>query len=224
MADPEAAGDSRAEAALLAAAGLREAGRSEKPFYHRGARAYPCRYRGGRAAHFSRPRHRGYSRQRPLFDVSDRLGGGRRSDDRVIVALLWPEIRVRSAIVIQVVVLIALTAAFDWLPIRIALVPDSLKRARAHQLARREFAASIDANGARRHRILLFVSLAEHYVEIIADRQTHMLVAEGTWDKIVADFVAAVKRGRVFDGVMCAIEACAGVLETHHPQPAETRG
>ena len=65
--------------------------------------------------------------------------------------------------------------------------------------------------------MLIFVSLGERYVEILADRDTHKLAPEGTWDKIVAEFLSKVKSGAVADGILAAIEACGTVLETHHP-------
>jgi putative membrane protein len=134
-----------------------------------------------------------------------------------IVALVWPELTIGAAILIQLPVLVALTLLFDWLPIRLLLVPKSVKHARARQLAQREFAAHVDRAAPCRIGVLLFVSLGERYVEIIADRETHALVPEGAWDKIVADFLATVKTGRVADGVLTAVRACGALLETHDP-------
>src|SRR4029077_3998406 len=97
------------------------------------------------------------------------------------------------------------------------LAPRHLRHARARQLAHREFAAHVVSGGAHRNRVLLFVSLGERYVEIIADRGTHNIVPEGTWDRIVAEFLAKVKAGAVADGVLAAVAAGGQVLETHHP-------
>jgi putative membrane protein len=141
-----------------------------------------------------------------------------------IVAVVRSELTIGAAILIQLPVLIALTLLFDWMPIRILLVPKSVKQARARQLAQREFAAHVACTAPRHRGVLLFVSLGERYVEIIADRETHALVSEGSWDKIVADFLATVKRGRVADGVLAAVGACGALLETHDPIPTEDQG
>jgi putative membrane protein len=133
-----------------------------------------------------------------------------------IVALIAPDIELMEALAVQVVALILFALAFDWMPVRLFLTPRHLKHARARQLAHREFAAHI-IGGAHRNRVLLFVSLGERYVEILADRDTHALVPEGTWDRIVAEFLAKVNAGAVADGILAAIEACGQVLETHHP-------
>jgi len=54
-------------------------------------------------------------------------------------------------------------------------------------------------------------------VEIIADHETHALAPDGTWNKIVDEFLATVKSGRVADGVLDAIAACGAILKEHHP-------
>jgi putative membrane protein len=135
----------------------------------------------------------------------------------VIVALVAPDFEPVEALAIQAVALVLFALLFDWMPVRLRLVPRHLKHARARQLAHREFAAHILSGGPHRNRVLLFVSLGERYVEVIADRGTHSLVPEGTWDRIVAEFLAKVRAGAVADGVLAAIAACGQVLETHHP-------
>ena len=63
----------------------------------------------------------------------------------------------------------------------------------------------------------MFVSLGERYVEIVADHETHALAPAGAWNKIVDEFLATVKAGRVADGVLDAIAACGSILKIHHP-------
>ncbi len=135
----------------------------------------------------------------------------------LVVALIGPDIELLEALAIQLVALIFFALIFDLMPVRLRLVSSRHKHARAHQLAHRELAAHIVGGGPHRNRVLIFVSLGERYVEILADRDTHKLVPEGTWDRIVAAFLAKVKAGAVADGILAAIEACGNVLETHHP-------
>lgn len=134
-----------------------------------------------------------------------------------IVALVAPDLELLEALAIQAVALVLFALLFDWMPIRLFLTPRHLKHARARQLAHREFAAHIIGGAPHRNRVLLFVSLGERHVQIIADRGTHALVPEGTWDRIVAEFLAKVKAGAAADGILAAIAACGPVLEEHHP-------
>ena len=134
-----------------------------------------------------------------------------------LVSLLRPDLSSRTVIAVQLWSLIVLTLFFDWLPIRLRLVPKHVKHACSQQLAHREFNAHAIANPTQPHRILLFVSLGERYVEIIADHETHALAPDGAWNKIVNRFLATVKAGRVAGGVLDAIAACGAILREHHP-------
>lgn len=138
----------------------------------------------------------------------------------VLISLFRPETASRVVIALQLWSLIVLTVLFDWLPIRLRLVPTRVKHARALSLAHREFNAHAMANLHRPHRILLFVSLGERYVEVIADHETHALAPDGAWNKIIDRFLATVKAGRVAGGVLDAIAACGAILKEHHPASA----
>jgi putative membrane protein len=134
-----------------------------------------------------------------------------------LAALIDPELGIGAGFLIDGTVFGALTLLLDWLPLRLLIVPKRVKHSHARQLAHREFAAHIVANAPQRNCVLFFVSLGERYVEILADREIHARVAEGTWDRLVADFVAAVKAGRLVDGFVAAAESCGAILETHYP-------
>ncbi len=134
-----------------------------------------------------------------------------------------PALTGRTLIFVELCALVVLTVALDFLPIRLKVVPARIKQASARNLAHREFAAHLMGDGPHRMRILLFVSLAERYVEIIADHATHALAPAGTWNRIVDEFVAAVKFGRLADGVFNAIEACGEVLPAHSEGPKSSQ-
>ena len=137
-----------------------------------------------------------------------------------LISLFRPGTASRIVIEFQLCFLIVMTLLLDWLPLRLFIVPERVKHAHAWQLAHREFNAHTIANPNRRHRILLFVSLGERYVEIIADPETHAMAPDGAWKKIVDRFLANVKAGRVAGGVLDAIAACGAILKTHHPAQA----
>jgi len=135
-----------------------------------------------------------------------------------IAALLRPGLNGRSVIIVQLLVVIVLTALCDWMPIRLWLVPTHVKHAHARQLAHREFRAHFAGDKATRKCILFFVSLGEHYLEIIAEHETHARVPSNVWNKMITDFTTAVAAGRVADGLLGAIESCGAILKTHYPR------
>jgi putative membrane protein len=135
-----------------------------------------------------------------------------------IAAVLRPGLNGRSVIILQLLMLIVMTALCDWMPIRLWLVPMHVKHSHARQLAHREFRAHFAGNKPTRECILFFVSLGEHYVEIIADHETHSRVQSKIWNKMISDFTAAVADGRVAEGLLGAIESCGAILKTHYPR------
>jgi putative membrane protein len=134
-----------------------------------------------------------------------------------VIALLRPELAIGDGFLVDAAVFALLTLTFDWRPLRLLFVPRRVKHAHARQFAHREFAARILASAQHRNGVLFFVSLGERYVEVIADRDIHARVGQAAWDKLVADFIAAVSTGRLAEGFIAAIEACGAMLETHYP-------
>ena len=101
--------------------------------------------------------------------------------------------------------------------LRLILIPKSVRQRRAHRHAMEQFVlnnlpATNNSNG-----ILLFVSVAEHYVEVIADKGINDLVPDGAWDKVVRDFTEHVKNGEITEGFLAAIQDCGAFLIQHFP-------
>jgi putative membrane protein len=103
-------------------------------------------------------------------------------------------------------------------PIKMAVTPARVKRAYAQRYAREQFFAQGLHRTHERCGVLIFVSLAEHYVEIIADEGIDARLAPGVWEKAVADFVREVKAGRVAQGFLRAVEDCGETLIAHFPR------
>jgi len=134
------------------------------------------------------------------------------------LALLRPGLGIGAGFIVEALVFVVSALLMEWLPLRLRLVPEHVRQTQAHQLAHREFAARILANARHRNGVLFFVSLGERHVEVVADRDIHARVAAGAWERIVADFIAAVRADRLADGFIAAIEACGAVLEAHCPR------
>lgn len=117
----------------------------------------------------------------------------------------------------QVAAFILLALAFRWPPLKMALVPRSLQEERARRHAHQLFLDLGLSSTKDRTGVLLFVSVAEHYVEIIADRGIQEHVDPAVWDRIVVNFTTKVRAGRVADGFIDAIAACTEVMAEHHP-------
>ena len=133
------------------------------------------------------------------------------------LALFWHKLPLREAFFITAVVCAGVTFLMDWMPLRLMFVPRHAKNWECWELAHRSFASRILAQTERKTGIVLFVSLGEHYVEVVTDRDVDLKVPQAVWDAIIADFLAAAKAGRLSEGLLGAVEACTKVLEEHYP-------
>src|SRR5271166_3555023 len=80
----------------------------------------------------------------------------------------WPLIdftqwSVQRIFLLQLVVFVVAGFIFSWMPLRLALVPRAVRRARAHRAALEQFVIRHVTHTRNRCGILIFVSMAEHY-------------------------------------------------------------
>ena len=71
--------------------------------------------------------------------------------------------------------------------------------------------------------ILIFVSLLEHRVVVLADRGINEKVEAGTWNEIVNMITESLKSGNSCDGFCKAIERCGEILAKHFPRSVDDR-
>jgi len=119
--------------------------------------------------------------------------------------------------VVQVLIFLLAALLFQFGPIQMALIPNSVKFRRAHRLALAQFIEQRVHWTDNRTGILLFVSVAEHYVEIVADKAIAEKVDNSEWQEIVNRFIAAVKQDKVANGFNQAVSDCAALVATHFP-------
>jgi putative membrane protein len=137
-----------------------------------------------------------------------------------ILLTVEPGMRAWTLYLVQAAVFLLL-ALLAQLPVAVALVPDWIKQRRASRLAREQFFERGLHLTKARTGVLIFVSVAEHYVEILADEGIDALVPPGTWDHAVADFVERVRAGHIAEGFVAAIEVVGARLAEHFPRAAD---
>lgn len=69
--------------------------------------------------------------------------------------------------------------------------------------------------------VLIYLLLAEHAIELVADRGVNRLVAPGAWQAMVTRLGGALHEGRFEDGLTKALEEVSAVLVAHFPESPE---
>ncbi len=149
-----------------------------------------------------------------------------------ILALLFPGVCLLAGLAtrwvqlyqIQLLIFIGLAVLFLSVPgLHLRLIPRHMKHAHASRLAQAQFYLQGVQLTPHHSGVLFFVSLAERYVEIVADKGIHERLGEEHWQGIIDKFVAQVSHGRVVDGFVDAIGACGAAMAEHYPpDPNET--
>ena len=147
-----------------------------------------------------------------------------------LVALLvpWPLIHftwmtVQNIWLLQLAVFAVLLAVLFYRPVRYALVPRSTKRQRAHRRAVEQFLAQNLHTTEGRTGVLVFVSAAERYAEVLADAAIHRKVPEAEWQAIVDALTTAIGEGQAVDGFVAAVDAIGKRLAQHFPPGSADR-
>lgn len=132
-----------------------------------------------------------------------------------LIYLTW--IKVQWIYVAQLLVFAGLLLATWPVPVRMAFVPASLKRANAHRRAVEQFLAQNLHTTKGRTGVMIFVALAERHAEILADHGIDDKVEQNVWQGIVDKLTADLSEDRAADGFVRAIEACGQLLARHFP-------
>lgn len=132
----------------------------------------------------------------------------------------WPP---WSVYALQLVVFAIGGALALWPVTRLMLVPKAIKRARAHRHGLEQFLAQNLHTTKGRTGVLIFVSVAERYAEVIADEGIYEKVPPETWVGLVDALTARIAGGRAADGFVQAIGTCGDVLAEHFPPGSAKR-
>ncbi|MBL8698648.1 MAG: TPM domain-containing protein [Alphaproteobacteria bacterium] len=98
------------------------------------------------------------------------------------------------------------------------LTPRAVLQRRAARFAAAVFLERGLAGVEARNGVLLFVSLAEHHVEVIADRGVFAVVDPAQWMGVVEGFTAQVARGDVAEAYVAALERLGAILAAAFPR------
>jgi len=117
-----------------------------------------------------------------------------------------------AAIIYAVVFLIQ-----QWQPLKFWLIPPPIKTARVHDRAVRAFRIGAERRTHGRTGILIYLSMRERRAEIVADEAIASKVDPEVWGDAMEAMLAELKRGKVADGMIAAVERVGKVLAEHFP-------
>lgn len=102
------------------------------------------------------------------------------------------------------------------LPLADLWCPDSTPRI-TRQRALAIFSKTQVWDTANNNGVLIYLLLAEHAIEIVADRGLSQLVDPGEWQRMVTGMSKAFQQGQFEEGLTQAINEVSALLTTHFP-------
>jgi putative membrane protein len=142
----------------------------------------------------------------PLWELVG-LGGDALSTDATLLAYS----------VSQFVVFAVVAGLVSIRPLRMALAPEPLRRARVNKRATELFLSKGLHLTERRTGVLLFASLADRHATIIADDAVRGQMGSARWAAASDALDDAVRHRRPADGLVEAVQFCGHALAEHHP-------
>lgn len=122
-----------------------------------------------------------------------------------------------GAVLLQALLFAAVGLLVAWRPVRLFLTTPGLKAERVRQRAQELFLSKGVHETAGRTGVLIYVSLAEHRVELVADEAVDGVVDPGAWDSVVADLVKELRLRRTAKGLIDAAARCGEILAKRFP-------
>ena len=108
-----------------------------------------------------------------------------------------------------------------WRPLRLWLTPAPIRHRRVRERAVNAFKIGAERRTHGRTGILIYLSLAEHRAEIVADEAIASRVAPEVWGDAMAVMLAELKQDRLADGLIAAATRVGAVLAEHFPRAGD---
>src|SRR5690606_35111113 len=121
---------------------------------------------------------------------------------------------------IQLVLFAVLAGLLSIPAVRPLVVPKRVRHGRAHRNAVDQFLAHNLHTTEARTGVLIFVSLAEHFAEIVADTGIAAKVPQAVWKETVDRLTGDIAAGRRHEGLIGAVERTGALLAEHFPPRA----
>jgi putative membrane protein len=146
----------------------------------------------------------------------------------VSLILPWPlylltDLAFPYILVIQTMAYVAITVLVSQPALHRLMVPETLAAERAHRTAQTQFLAHGIHLTENRTGVLVYVSLFDRRVEIVADAGINKKVAQANWDMLAQQVANAGREGQLSEGLLLAIKQIAKLLAMHFPRLPDDR-
>ncbi len=116
---------------------------------------------------------------------------------------------------------LAMRLLLNWIPLRLALTPKSIRNKRVRARATDLFRVGAEARTRAKTAVLVYLSMREHRAEIIADAAISQLVTPEKWGDAMILLINNVHAGSPGKGMAEAVEQVGLLLTEHFPRSSD---
>ena len=132
----------------------------------------------------------------------------------------WASVTLWWVFAVQLIMFIVIALGLSQSWFRYLVTPRRLMRKYAHRNAATQFLA-VNAHGTGgRTGVLIFVSLLERYVEIVADTAIADKVSHADWQRIIDQMLPLLKAQKLTEALELGVEHSGEKLAEHFPPSA----
>ncbi|PNU06559.1 TPM domain-containing protein [Novosphingobium guangzhouense] len=105
-----------------------------------------------------------------------------------------------------------------WQPLKFRLIPAPIRTTRVHDRAMRAYRIGAEKRTTGRTGILIYLSMREHRVEILADEAIASKVEPGIWADAIDAMLSALREDRTADAMVAGVGKVGAILSRHVPR------
>jgi len=121
---------------------------------------------------------------------------------------------------LAVAIFLFVSFVLEYSDIKYRIIPKKVKNDRCEKIALAQF-YKLGINKTKNHKaILLFVSLNERYIRVVADENIKQKIDDNFWKSIVKEFISFAKEEQIDKGLIHIVKKCGEVLEGNFSKTA----
>ena len=116
-----------------------------------------------------------------------------------------------------------ITVSLEYSEFKYKIIPKKVKVDRCESIAFKQF-AKLGINKTANHKaLLIFVSIKERYIRVIADKNINDKASQDFWNEIVLDFSKLTKEQDINSALLLIVKKCGDFLEKNFPRSSKIK-
>ena len=113
------------------------------------------------------------------------------------------------------------TITLDNSELKYKIAPKKVKNDRCEKVSEFQF-YKLGVNKTKNHKaILIFISIKERYIRVVADKNIDEKVSKEFWKELVKEFIKNVKNNKIDNALINILDKCGKVLVDNFPRTTQ---